>query len=101
MQEFAVSIRSNIKESIKESMNAKAEENRMNLTPNSQPELITQDTPQPSPRVEELNSLIDEMDIKKTLNKREAPTPSNETEIQNQETQGTAYDSTSESATKP
>ena len=65
MQEFAVSIRSNIKESIKESMNAKAEENRMNLTPNSQPELITQDTPQPSPRVEELNSLIDEMDIKK------------------------------------
>jgi len=46
-------------------MNTKIEEDQTNLTPNSQPELITQDTPQPSPRVEELNSLIDEMDIKK------------------------------------
>ena len=46
-------------------MNTKIEEDQTNLTPNSQPELITQDTPQPSSRVEELNNLIDRMDIEK------------------------------------
>ena len=59
-------------------MNTKIEEDQTNLTPNSQPELITQDTPQPSSRVEELNNLIDRMDIEKNPNKRKAPTPSNE-----------------------
>ena len=35
------------------------EETKMDLTPHSQPELITQDTPQQTPRVEELNSIIE------------------------------------------
>ena len=65
MQEYAVSIRSNITESIKVTMNTNAEEHQTKLTPNSQLELITQDISQPSPRVEELNNLIDKMDIEK------------------------------------
>ena len=39
----------------------------MILTPNSQPELITQDTPQLSPRVSKLKDLIEEMDTEKKL----------------------------------
>ena len=35
MQKFSVRIRSNIKESIKESLNTKVEGNQTNLTPNS------------------------------------------------------------------
>ena len=54
-------------------MNTKAEESQTNLTPNSQPELFTQDTSQPSPRVEELNNLIDEMDIEKNPQTKESP----------------------------
>ena len=80
MQDFAVSIKSNIKESINESMNAKAEANQTTLTSNSQPELITQNTSQPSPRVVEFNNLIDEIDIEKNFYKRKDPTPSNEKE---------------------
>ena len=68
-----MSIRRNINESRKELMNTKAEESQTNLTPNSQPELFTQDTPQPSPRVEELNNLIDEMNIEKNPQSRESP----------------------------
>ena len=73
MREMAVSISKDIKATMKESMKT------MNsLTPSSQPELITQGTPQLSPRVVELNDLIQEMDIEKTPNKRKVPTPSNE-----------------------
>ena len=50
--------------------------------------------------MEDLNDLIDEIDIEKTLNKRKVPTTFNEKENQNQETQQIANDSTSESATK-
>ena len=41
-------------------------------------EPITQDTPQPTPRVDQLKNFIDKMDIKKTPNKRTTPTPSSE-----------------------
>ena len=69
----------------------------MHLTPNSQPEPITQDTPQQTPRVEELNNLIDEMDIEKPPNKRKAPTSSEEKQDQEdqEETEDTNSDPTS------
>ena len=47
MREIAASIRNDIKATMKESMNIKKDEQQMTLTPNSQPELITQDIPQP------------------------------------------------------
>ena len=71
-------------------------EELVNLTLNSQLELITQDRSQQPPRVEELNNLIDEMDIEKTPNKRKAPTPPEET--QNQKNQVATEDTASEYA---
>ena len=44
-------------------MNTNKEEIKIDLTSKSQPELIIQDNPQQTPRVEELNNLIEEMDI--------------------------------------
>ena len=85
MREISMSLRNDIKATLKEAMKTTNEESKMDLTPHSQPELITQDTPQQTPRVEKLNSLIEEMDIEKTPNKRETPTPSEES--QNQEDQ--------------
>ena len=66
-------------------MNTNKEKIKIDRTPNSQPELITQDTSQQTPRVEELNNLIEQMDIGKPTNKRKTPTPSEEN--QNQEGQ--------------
>ena len=85
MREMTVSIRNDIKVTRRESMNTKKEVQQMILTLNSQPELITQDTTQPSTRVEELNYLIEEINVEKNPNLRNAPTPSNEN--QNQENQ--------------
>lgn len=51
-REMVVSIINDIKATMKESMETTNNEQQISLTPNSQPELITQDTPQPSPRVE-------------------------------------------------
>ena len=51
-------------------MNTNKEKIKIDITPNLQPDLITQDTPQQTPRVEELNNLIEEVDIEKTPNKR-------------------------------
>ena len=65
MREMTASIRNDIKATMKKSMNTKNNEQQISLTPNSQPELITQDTPQLSPRVEELNDLIEEMKFEK------------------------------------
>ena len=96
MREMVVSISNDIKEPMKESMKTKNNEQQISLTPNSQPELITQDTPQLSPRVEELNDLIEEMDIKKNHNKRKSPTPSHES--QNQDIRQVATKPTSESS---
>ena len=78
-------------------METKKDESKMNITPHSQPELITKDTPQQTPRVEELNNLIDEMDIEKTPNKRKAPTSSEEKQDQEdqEETEDTNSDPTS------
>ena len=59
-------------------MNTNKEEIKIALTPNSQPELITQDTPQQTLKVEELNNLIEDMDTEKTPNKKKTPTPSKE-----------------------
>ena len=56
---------------------------KIELTPNSHLEPITQDIPQQTPRDEELNNLMEEMDIDKNPNKRKTPTPSEEN--QNQE----------------
>ena len=78
-------------------MITKREESKIDLTPNSQPEPITQDTPQQTPRDEQLNNLIEEMEIEKKTNKRKPPTPSEET--QNQEDQE-AIENNSESASK-
>ena len=61
--EITMNIRKDIKETLKDTMNTNKEKIKIDLTPNSQPELITQDTPQQTPRVEELNNLIEEMDI--------------------------------------
>ena len=73
----------------------------MHLTPNSQLEPITQDTPQQTPRVEELNNLIDEMDIEKTPNKRKAPTSSEEKQDQeDQEDQEEIEDTNSDPTSK-
>ena len=82
MKEIAVSIRNDIKAPMKESIKTTNNEQQINLTPNSQPELITQDTSQPSPRVAELNDFIEEMDIEIKLNKRKEPTPPNENQNQ-------------------
>ena len=46
MQEIATSVRNDIKETLKDGMIAKGEESKIDLTPNSQLEPITQDTPQ-------------------------------------------------------
>ena len=97
MQEIATSVRNDIKETLKDGMIAKGEESKIDLTPNSQPEPITQDTPQQTPRDEQLNNLIEEMEIEKKTNKRKPPTPSEET--QNQEDQE-AIENNSESASK-
>ena len=67
MREVDVSIINDIRATMKESMKITNNDQQINLTPNSQPELITQDTPQPTPRVAELNDIIEEMDIEKTL----------------------------------
>ena len=80
MREILMSLRNDIKATLKETMETNNDESKMDITPHSQPELITQDTPQQTPRVEELNSLIEEMDIEKTLNKRKAPTSSEESQ---------------------
>lgn len=47
----------------------------------SLPEPITK-LPQLTPQVEDLNSIIDDRDIKKSPNKRKASTPSTENEYQ-------------------
>ena len=65
MREITMSLRNDIKETLKDEMNTNKGEIKRNLTPNSQPELITQDTPQQTLRVEELNNLIEAMDIEK------------------------------------
>ena len=65
MREMTVSIRNDIKVTKRESMNTKKEVQQIILTLNSQPELITQDTTQPSARVEELNYLIEEINVEK------------------------------------
>ena len=81
MKEMTVSIRSNIVES----MNTQPMiNNQTNLSPMSQLEPITQDSPHLTPPVEDLNDLIEEMEIEKTPKKRKAPKPSNETENQNE-----------------
>ena len=54
--------------------------NHTNLTPTSQPEQTTQEPPQSTLRVEDLNNLIEEMVIEKTLDKKKAPKPSSESE---------------------
>ena len=63
MREIATSVRNDIKETLKDAMITKGEESKVDLTPNSQP--ITQDTPQQTPRDEQLNNLIEEMKIEK------------------------------------
>ena len=84
MREIAPSFRNDIKETLKDVMITKKKERKIDLTPNSQPEPITQDTPQ-TLRDEQLNNLIEEMEIEKKPNKRKTPTPFKET--QNQEDQ--------------
>ena len=60
-------------------MITKREESKIDLTPNSQPEPITQDTPQQTPRDEKLNNLTEAEEIEmKNPNKRKTPTPSEE-----------------------
>ena len=73
--------------------------NQTNLTPLSQPEPITQKSPNPTPQVEDLNNIIEEMDIKNTPNKRNPLTPSTETENQD-ESYEDANQTTSDSAKK-
>ena len=77
MKKMTVSIRSNIVESMN---TQKMIHHQTNLALKSQPEPITQDSPHPTPQIEDLNNLIEEIDIEKTPNKRNTPTPSNETE---------------------
>ena len=98
MREISMSLRNDIKATLKETLKTTNDESKMDITPNSQPELITQDTPQQSPRVDELNSLIDDMDIEKTPNKRKAPTPSDGS--QNQEDQEVIEDINSDPTSK-
>ena len=98
MREMIVSLINDITAIMKDTINTTKGEQQVNLTSNSQPELITQDTPQQPPRFEEPNNLIDEIDIEKIPNKRKAPTPSEE--IQNQENQVAKEETTSESASK-
>ena len=98
MSEISMSLRNDIKATLKETLKTKNDESKMDITPHSQPELITQDTPQQTPRVEELNSLIDEMDIEKTPNKRKAPSSSEES--QNQEDQEEIEEINSDSTSK-
>jgi len=97
MREITMNLRNDITATIKETMTTKNNNSTMHLTPNSQPEPITQDTPQQTPRVEELNNLIDEMDIEKSPNKRKAPTSSEEKQDQEdqEETEDTNSDPTS------
>ena len=45
VREMVVSISNDIKETMKESMKTTNNEQKISLTPNSQPELITQDIP--------------------------------------------------------
>ena len=97
MREIAPSFRNDIKETLKDVMITKKKERKIDLTPNSQLEPITQDTPQQTPRDEQLNNLIEEIEIEKSPNKRKTPTSSEE--IQNQEDQE-AIEITSESASK-
>ena len=95
MKEMVVSIKNNIVDTMKtQTMINKI----TNLTPMSPPEPITQDSPQPTPQVEELNKLIDDMDIEKSPNKRKAPTPS--TEIENQDDSNEITEDTAESVMK-
>ena len=61
-----MSVRNNIKETLKDAMITKKKERNIALKPNSQPEPITQDTPQQTSRDEELNNLTEEIDIEKT-----------------------------------
>ena len=65
MREITTSVRNDIRETLKDAMITKGEESKVDLTPNSQPEPITQDTPQQTPRDEQLNNLIEEMKIEK------------------------------------
>ena len=74
-------------------------DNQTNLTPLSQPEPITQESPNPNPQVKDLNNIIEEMDIKNTPNKRNPSTPSTETKNQD-ETYEDANQTTSDSAKK-
>ena len=77
MKEMVVSINNNIVDT----METQTMINKItNLTPMSPPKPITQDSPHPTPQVEELNDIIYEMDIEKSPNRRKAPTPSNEIE---------------------
>ena len=81
MKKMTVSIRSNIVKS----MNTQPMiNNQTNLSPMSQLEPITQDSPHLTTQVEDLNDLIEEMEIETTPKKRKAPKPSNETENQNE-----------------
>ena len=70
-----------------------------NLTPLSQRELITQDSPHSPPQLEDLNNIIEEIDIGKSPNKRKAPTPLNDTKNQDNP-QDVVNDTTSDSAGK-
>ena len=71
MREIAVSISNDIKATMKESMKTTNNEHQISLTSNSLPELITQDTQQPSSRVSKLTDIIEEMDIeKKTMGEK-------------------------------
>ena len=97
MREISTSVRNDINKTLKEVLTTKIEDRKLDLTPNSQPEPITQDTLQLTPRAVQLNNLIEEMEIEKKPNKRKTPSPSEET--QNQEDQE-AIETNSESASK-
>ena len=96
MKAMAVSIRSNVVDSmnIHKTINIQT-----NLTQLSQPEPITQDFPNTTLQVEDLNSLIEEMDVEKTPNKRKPLTPLTETENQD-DTYEDANKTTSDSTQK-
>ena len=76
MKERASIIRSRIVDLMRESISNK----QSNLTPMSQPEPITQDSPHLTPQIDDLNNLIEEVDIKKSSNKRKTSTPLNDTD---------------------
>ena len=90
MREMTMNLRNDITATMKDAINTKGEQ-QVNLIPNSQPELITQDSLQQQPRVKELNNLIDEMDIGKISNKRKAPTPSKTLRIKKPSNNGRNY----------